>query len=147
MHTMIRYWPNIALLTGLLVVVLLDFIFGVAKATLTGIRRSSQGFRKTITKFLQYGGCIIVAMVILNIVYCSNQVFDHHFTGFFGDIMLYIMIYTEVVSVFENMEAMAPGSIFVKVFVRPVRRIITLRLKRLFGEEPLPAAPPGSNDP
>ncbi|MCF3107858.1 phage holin family protein [Niabella sp. CC-SYL272] len=103
--------------------------------------RSSQGFRKTITKFLQYGGCIIVAMVILNIVCASNQVFDNRLTGFFGDSMLYIMIYTEVVSIFENMEAMAPGSIFINVFVRPVRRILTFQLKRLFREESHPPKP------
>ncbi|ULT40870.1 hypothetical protein KRR40_40130 [Niabella defluvii] len=46
--------------------------------------------------------------------------------------MLYFMIYIEVVSVLENMEALAPGSTFVKWFVRPVRRVITLQLKHLF---------------
>ncbi|WP_300599393.1 phage holin family protein [Niabella sp.] len=135
MKHFIQYWPNTALLTGLLVVVVLDFICGVAKATLTGTRRSSQGFRKTITKFLQYGGCIIVAMVILNIVYDSGEVFNNSFVWLFGDVMLYIMIYTEVVSVFENMETMAPRSAFVKIFVRPARRIITFQLRQLFKED------------
>lgn len=135
MYNSIQYLPNVALLTGLLVVVVLDFIFGVAKATCTGTRRTSRGFRKTITKFLQYGGCIIVAMVILNIVYYSNDLFNNAFTNFFGDAMLYIMIYTEIVSIFENMEAMAPHGSFVKFFIRPLRRIITFQLKHLFSDE------------
>lgn len=135
MNNIIQYWPNVPLLVWLLVVFILDFIFGVARATLNGTHRTSRGLRKTITKFLQYGGCIIIAMVILNIVYQSNQVVSLPFAGFFGDVMLYIMIYAEVVSIFENMEGMAPTSTFVKVFVRPMRRMITFQLKNLFKDE------------
>ncbi|WP_157097916.1 phage holin family protein [Niabella ginsenosidivorans] len=142
MNHFIQYRPNAPLLVWLLVVFILDFIFGLSKAIFSKLPRTSNNLRKSITKFLQYGGCIIVSMVILNIVSASNETFGRSFAWFFGDVMLYIMIYTEVVSVFENMEAMAPGSTFVKVFVRPVRKVITFQLKQLFREDR--AAPDGT---
>ncbi|WP_300603873.1 phage holin family protein [Niabella sp.] len=135
MKNLIQYLPGASLLIGLLVVFILDFIFGVSRATLNGIPRTSKGLRKSVSKFLQYGGCIIVSIVILNLVVDSGAAFGQQFAWVFGDLMLYMMIYTEVVSIFENMEAMAPDAIFIKVFVRPVRQLLTLQLKRLFKEE------------
>lgn len=132
MNHFIQYWPPVHLLIWLLIVYILDFIFGVSKAILKGTPRTSQGFRQSIIKLLQYGGCIIIAIVILNIVYASHDPFGRQFAWIFGDIMLYLMIYIEVVSVLENMEAMAPASYFVRLFVRPVRRIITFQLRNLF---------------
>lgn len=131
----IHYLPRVSLLVALLVVVALDFLFGVTRATFSGTRRTSKGFRATISKFLLYGGSIIVATVMLNIVSASEPVLANRFCKWFGDFMLYLMIYIEVVSIFENMEAMAPGSLFIKVFIRPVRRMITLQLKQLLEDE------------
>lgn len=135
MNNLIQYWPNSTLLIWLLVVFTLDFIFGVSKASLNGVRCTSHGFRKSFIKLLQYGGCIIVSVVILNMVYESSENFGQQFAWMFGDLMLYLMIYTEVVSIFENMEAMAPQSKFVSLFLRPARRIITFQLKNLFKED------------
>ncbi|GEM_PF-2106125 len=129
MNQFIQYWPDGHLLIWLLIVYTLDFIFGICKATLRGTPRTSHGFRKSIIKLLQYGGCIIVAIVILNIVHRSKDNFGQQFAGLFGKGMLYLMIYIEVVSVLENMEAMAPQSSFVRIFVRPARCVITFKLK------------------
>jgi len=123
------------LLSWLLIVYILDFIFGILKTSFQGHSRTSNGFRKSIIKLLQYSGCIIVATVILNIIHLSSETFGVQFAWIFGDIMLYLMIYIEVVSVLENMEAMAPKSYFVRIFVRPVKRIITFQLKNLFQED------------
>ncbi|MCH5720402.1 phage holin family protein [Niabella hibiscisoli] len=135
MNSFIQYWPTTHLLIWLLIVYTWDFLFGVCKSIIKGTPRTSQGFRQSIIKLLQYGGCILIAIVILNIVYVSNEPFGQKFAWIFGDIMLYFMIYIEVVSVLENMEAMAPSSFFVRLFVRPVRRIITFQLKNLFQED------------
>lgn len=135
MMQFIQYYPDVKLLIALFVVFILDFIFGVTKATINGTRRTSKGFRKTFSKFIQYGGSIIVAMVLLNIVYDSSTTFGKQISWLFGDLMLYIMIYIEIVSIFENMEEMSPESDFVKYFIRPVRRIITFQIKNLLREE------------
>ncbi len=135
MNHSLQYMPDVLLLAGLLAVILLDFIIGVTRATLQGNRRTSKGFWQTIIKFLQYGSCIIISIVILNIVSVSGPGFGPRFSQWFGNTMLCFMIYIEVVSIFENMEALAPGSLFVKYFVRPVRRMITLQLRHLLRDE------------
>jgi len=130
----LKYTPDGSLLVGLLIVFLLDFIFGVTKATWLKQIRTSEGFRKTFTKFIQYGGSIIISMVILNIESINDSTFGKEYSGLFGDFMLYIMIYVEIVSIFENMEAIGKDNDFVKYFVRPVRRLITFQIKNLFSE-------------
>ncbi|MCT3672004.1 phage holin family protein [Elizabethkingia anophelis] len=135
MNDLLSYYPNVTLLIGLLTLFILDFGFGVWKATVLGIRRTSEGFRKTFNKFLQYGGSIIVGMVLLNIVGDKDAHFASQYSWLFGDLLLYIMIYIEVVSIFENMEAIGGSSDFVKYFIRPVRRMITFQLKNLLKDE------------
>ena len=134
MNFTLKYFPDGSLLIGLMIVFALDFVFGVTKATLMKETRTSEGFRKTFTKFIQYGGSIIIAMVLLNIKSVSESNFGKEYSYLFGDTMIYIMIYVEVVSIFENMEATGGNNDFVKYFVRPVRRLITFQLKNLFSE-------------
>ncbi|MDV3877856.1 hypothetical protein CMU01_17680 [Elizabethkingia anophelis] len=135
MNNLLSYYPNVTLLIGLLTLFSLDFVFGVWKATILGERRTSKGFRKTFNKFLQYGGSIIVGMVLLNIVGDKDSHFASQYSWLFGDLLLYIMIYIEVVSIFENMEEIGRDSDFVKYFIRPVRRMITFQLKNLLKDE------------
>ncbi|MCH5721113.1 hypothetical protein [Niabella hibiscisoli] len=83
MNNLIQYLPSGSLLIGLLIVYLLDLVFGVIRASLKGLRRTSRGFRKSIIKLSQYGGCMIVSIVILNIVYASHDGFGRQFAWFF----------------------------------------------------------------
>ncbi|RUT68698.1 hypothetical protein D0817_20270 [Flavobacterium cupreum] len=130
----LQYIPDGSLLIGLFIFCALDFVFGVTKATLTKTIRTSEGFRKTFTKFMQYGGSIIIGMVLLNIKSVSASKFGDQYSGLFGDSMIGIMIYIEVVSIFENMEVIGNNNDFVKYFVRPVRRLITFQIKNLFSD-------------
>lgn len=135
MQQYIEYYPNVKLLIGLLIVFALDFLFGITKATITKTRRTSKGFRQSFSKFMQYGGSIIIAMVLLNLITIGNDPFGKQLSWIFGDIMLYVMIYIEVVSILENMEEISPESDFVIYFIRPVRRIITFQMKNLLAKE------------
>ncbi|GEN74070.1 hypothetical protein CLA01_41420 [Chryseobacterium lathyri] len=131
----IQYYPKMQLLIALLVVIVLDFICGVTKATLTGKRRTSKGFRKTFSKFIQYGVSIVVALVILNIGNDGKSGLSKQISWLFGDFMIFLMIYIEIVSIFENIEVINPQSDFVKYFIRPVRRILTFQIKNLLAKE------------
>jgi len=131
----IQYYPKIQLLIALLVVFVLDFICGVTKATLTGKRRTSKGFRKTFSKFIQYGVSIVVALVILNIGNNGKSDISKQISWLFGDFMIFLMIYIEIVSILENIEVINPESDFVKYFIRPVRRLLTFQIKNLLKEE------------
>ncbi|GAA5096973.1 hypothetical protein GCM10023210_31430 [Chryseobacterium ginsengisoli] len=134
MKTYIFYSPDGLLLIALLALVVLDLGFGIGKATINGTRRTSEGLRKTFTKFCQYGGSIVIAMVLLNIIYNSKVKIGEQFSWIFGDTMIYIMIYIEILSIFENMEEMGNND-FIKYFVRPVRRLLTFQIKNLTKEE------------
>jgi hypothetical protein len=131
----IQYYPKIQLLIGLLIVFVLDFVCGVTKATLTGKRRTSKGFRKTFSKFIQYGVSIVVALVILNIGNDGKSDLSKQISWLFGDFMIFLMIYIEIVSILENIEVINPESDFVKYFIRPVRRLLTFQIKNLLREE------------
>lgn len=130
-----KYTPDGSLLIGLLILFILDFGFGVMKATFTKTIRTSEGFRKTFTKFMQYGGSIIIGMVLLNIKSVSDSKFGNQYSSLFGDSMICIMIYIEVVSILENMEVIGNGNDFVKYFIRPIRRLITFQIKNLFSDQ------------
>ncbi|MFW0737581.1 phage holin family protein [Flavobacterium sp. T12S277] len=130
----LKYIPDGSLLIGLFILFVLDFVFGVSKATLTKQIRTSEGFRKTFTKFIQYGGSIIIGMVLLNIRSVSDSKFGNQYSNFFGDSMICIMIYIEVVSILENMEVIGNNNDFVKYFIRPIRRLITFQIKNLFSD-------------
>lgn len=132
----IQYYPKIQLLIGLLIVFVLDFVCGVTKATLTGKRRTSKGFRKTFSKFIQYGVSIVVALVILNIGNDGKSDLSKQISWLFGDFMIFLMIYIEIVSILENIEVINPESDFVKYFIRPVRRLLTFQIKNLLRDEP-----------
>lgn len=131
----IQYYPKIQLLIGLLIVFVLDFVCGVTKATLTGKRRTSKGFRKTFSKFIQYGVSIVVALVILNIGNDGKSDLSKQISWLFGDFMIFLMIYIEIVSILENIEVINPESDFVKYFIRPVRRLLTFQIKNLLRDE------------
>lgn len=131
----IEYYPKIQLLIALLIVFVLDFVCGVTKATLTGKRRTSKGFRKTFSKFIQYGVSIVVALVILNIGNDGKSDLSKQISWLFGDFMIFLMIYIEIVSILENIEVINPESDFVKYFIRPVRRLLTFQIKNLLRDE------------
>jgi phage-related holin len=130
----LKYTPDGSLLIGLLILFILDFGAGVTKAVLTKTIRTSEGYRKTFTKFIQYGGSILIGLVLLNLKSVSSSKFGNEYSGLFGDSMICIMIYIEVVSILENMEAMGNNNDFVKYFIRPIRRLITFQIKNLFSD-------------
>lgn len=135
MNEFIHYYPSGRLLIAVLLLIVIDLITGITKATINKQRRTSEGLRRTFSKFMQYGGSIIVSMILLNIIHYSTPEFSDEISYLFGSLMLMIMIYIEVVSVFENLEEINPKSDFVKYFIKPVRRLLTFRVKNLFGDD------------
>lgn len=135
MNEFIHYYPSGRLLIAILLLIVIDLITGITKATINKQRRISEGLRRTFSKFMQYGGSIIVSMILLNIIHLSTPEFSDEISRLFGNLMLMIIIYIEVVSVFENLEEINPESDFVRYFIKPVRRLLTFRVKNLFGDD------------
>ena len=129
--------PKAGLLAAVFILVLLDFITGVVKAKLKGVARTSQGYRKTIIKMMQYviailifigGGYFLKSAVppdadgnIVQVASILTQASSY--------VMLFIM-YIETSSIFENLYDIDQDSPFSKNFIKPVLRVLKFGIEK-----------------
>jgi len=112
--------PNEHLLYAVFTMIAMDFLTGVAKAKMSGKARTSEGYRRTIVKFLQYFISIILPLAASRLLPDIAVILKQ--TA--GYVMLFI-IYIEVTSVFENLyEIDKNKSPFSKYLVKPVLMIL-----------------------
>jgi phage-related holin len=90
--------PGFSIFGAMLAVIALDFLTGIVKAKVKKEARTSAGFRKTVTKLMQY---VLPVMVI---AYGSKTIPENQelLTRINGWLMMFI-IYIEVTSIFENL--------------------------------------------
>ena len=124
-----QFMPDAQLLLWMAVVIVLDFITGIAKAVVTKQARTSSGFRKTITKFMQYGGSIAVSIVLNHTAHQNNLVETARILTYLNDGLVIFIIYIEVTSIFENLEACDNKSTFARFFIKPVLKLLTIQIK------------------
>lgn len=125
----LQFFPNTNLLFWMFIAIVIDFITGVSKAVILGEARTSNGFRKTITKFLQYGVAIAVSVIMANTAKQNNMDSASHLLFIFNDGLLVFIIYIEVTSIFENLYACDQNTPFSKYFISPVLKILTAQIK------------------
>ncbi|MGV0921912.1 phage holin family protein [Empedobacter falsenii] len=120
-------WPLFIALTFLMAI---DFMTGFMKAKFLKVNRSSEAFRKTVKKIIQYCSAIIVVIVILNLMRFdqSNQFFKDY-SNWLQNGVIVLMVYIELTSILENAIAIDKTSTFSKVFIIPFHRLLTLQLK------------------
>lgn len=120
----LKFMPNVNMLGWVFVAVFVDFITGVIKAKIQDKLLSSQGFRQTSIKCLQYLGLIVGCIILGNTVDKENQL-----VKWINDGMLLFIIYVEVYSIFENLYAFNPDSKVAPLF-KLVMRILTVGLEK-----------------
>lgn len=125
----LQFFPSTDLLFWMFIAIVIDFITGVTKAVIQGEARTSNGFRKTITKFLQYGVAIAVSVIMANTAKQNNMDSASHLLFIFNDGLLVFIIYIEVTSIFENLYACDQNTVFSKYFISPVLKILTAQIK------------------
>lgn len=125
----VSFLPSAPLLFYMGLAILLDFITGIAKAKLLRIARTSKGYRKTVIKFVQYGGALAIGVVLANIGEAPANDLSKVMTAYFNNVLILFVIYIEVTSVFENLYAMDQKTIFSKYFISPMLRILTWQIK------------------
>jgi MFS superfamily sulfate permease-like transporter len=121
--------PPPALLAWLGFTMLVDLITGVAVAIKKDIPRTSTGFRKTVNKFLQYGGAIAVGIILANISDMQKDSAGEKIYQYFSNSMLSFIIFIEIKSIMENLVQISPKSDFTKLFLNPIHKILSLDLK------------------
>lgn len=124
------FLPNQTLLFWMLVAIGIDFITGFSKAVILKEARTSNGLRRTVTKFLQYGGGVAVGVVLNHAAHESNQPGIQDLLSWFNDGLVVFIIYIEVTSIFENLIACDNTSLIAKYFYVPAHKLLTWQITK-----------------
>lgn len=125
--------PLPALLAWLAISVLLDFATGISKSIYHQENRTSSQYRETVTKLFQYGGVILVSIIICSIALNQKSVhFYDVILSHFNDTLLGFLIFIEVTSIFENIYAIDKVSKFSTYFIKPMLAVLTFSLENFF---------------
>lgn len=125
----IKYAPELNLYLLLALMVVVDYGTGVYKAKIQGKARTSHGFRKTVSKFMQYAGAIICSVVLSKVAEQSNSELAGAILPFMTPGLTSFIIYIEVTSVFENLYAIDSKSKIAVWFYKPALSLLTFQLK------------------
>lgn len=116
--------PTFSLFGVLMAVIGIDFLTGVVKAKFKKLARTSEGYRKTVTKLLQY----IVPVLILWGGGRFIPEYAERLKQASGWVMMFI-IYIEVTSIFENLYEIDKKSPISKYLYRPALVILKFGLE------------------
>lgn len=111
--------PSFNMFFVVLGAILLDFITGIAKAKFNKVARTSEGYRRTVVKLMQY------IVPILAIWIASKRVPGYEATlkEIGGWLMLFIT-YIEVTSIFENLYEIDKKSVIGKYVYKPALKLL-----------------------
>ncbi|TAD83316.1 MAG: hypothetical protein EAY75_15045 [Bacteroidetes bacterium] len=116
--------PNADLSFWLLMAMVFDFFTGYIKAWRIKEARTSSGIRKTVTKLIQYLGALVLVMLF------QNALKEEAWSKLLDDGVIVFMIFAEIVSICENLMAIAPDSLVTKYLFKPLHALLTLAIEK-----------------
>lgn len=120
--------PNLLLVMG--VGIALDFITGVIKSVILKKARTSEGYRKTVIKFTQYGGSVVVGMLLKYIGAMNSDMANiGQYAEYLTDGLVIFIIFIELTSVLENVYAIDQETPFSKYLVGPLLKLLTFQIR------------------
>lgn len=126
-------FPLPALIAWLAIAVLVDFITGVSKSIYDKEARTSSEYRETVNKLFQYGGVILISIIVCSIALNQKSVHIYDvILSHFNDTLIGFLIFIEVTSIFENIYAIDKTSKFSIYFIKPMLSILTFSLENFF---------------
>ena len=126
------FLPTGTLTIAMTAAIVLDFITGIIKASFKNEARTSQGYRKTVVKFIQYGGAVCVGTLLKYLMIMRGDKGLEALTpymDYLNDGLLIFIIFIEVTSVLENMYAIDNKSPFAIYFIKPMLSLMTFAIK------------------
>jgi len=123
--------PNQNLMFWMGVAIVLDFLTGFTKAIYQRVARTSGGMRKTISKFIQYGGALAVGIILAHAAEEKGAESLKGIINYFNDGLVVFIIYIEVTSIFENLVAIDNKSTIARYFYSPMLKLLTAQFKKL----------------
>jgi len=120
--------PNLLLVMG--VAIVLDFLTGILKSVILKKVRTSEGYRKTVIKFTQYGGSVVVGMLLKYIGAMNSDMANiAQYAEYLTDGLVIFIIFIELTSVLENVYAIDQETPFSKYLVGPLLKLLTFQIK------------------
>ena len=138
----ITFYPSTNLIYWCASAILLDLLSGIFKSLAKGDFLVSNGLRKTIKKFAQYIGTVLLLFIFSN-VFTHDPEATKRALDFFGDniynqihssleyinnLVLLIIVYTELLSISENLIAIDHTSGFSRWVLKPIHRLLSLAI-------------------
>lgn len=125
----LTFAPNVSLLLILFIVMVFDFLTGIYKCKVTGVARTSEGYKRTVTKFVQYAFGLMSSYGLAYVANESGGQAVKFLAPYLVDGLAIFIIYIEVTSIFENLYAADKETAISKYFFAPMLKILTFQLK------------------
>lgn len=119
----IEYLPAPMAVFWLVVATLLDLWTGLLKAWATKRCSTSIGFRRTLIKIGSYTAIVVFVTAFVNILGIVDQNKQYNLSILINALMG-LMIFVELFSVLENISLAYPRSPMVRMFVKPMMKIL-----------------------
>lgn len=131
------YHIELGLYSYMFLAIALDFITGIAKSYVNKVKRTSTGYRRTVTKFLQYGGAILIGLLLKRTAQASSsEIIDPTILDFFNKSLISFIILIELTSVLENLLEVSPDGVFTKVILKPLYKLLTFSFTKTNIKDP-----------
>ena len=119
-------FPNAHLTILLGLVISIDFFSGLLKSIATGMPIISKKLQRTSIKISRYGLTIIVCYILRSLAEGAGSTWKV-IGDWLNDGLLILLIYTETVSVLENIIAINSNDILSREIAKPLHAFLTLK--------------------
>lgn len=123
----LNFFPSFSLIWMLLLSIGLDLVTGVAKAWLKKENTTSEGLRRTVVKFIQYGGFIICGVILVNLL---GKEKDKDFYEYVINGLFTFTVLIELLSICENVVEISPNSKICRYIIYPFMKIVKGKLPK-----------------
>lgn len=125
----IQLLPSGVIVELMVLAIFLDLITGLLKSWRNGIVTSSQGFKNTVIKILVYCSCIIATWILLSLVILTHTTLLFPAGAVLNGVVAFIT-FTELYSIFENINAAYPNSLLSKYLIAPILKLLKGKLTK-----------------
>lgn len=123
-------FPSINLLVIMGIAISSDFATGIVKAIMLKQVRTSEGYRKTVVKFLQYGGGVLVGVLLKYVAKQNSDMANIvQYTDYLTNGLVIFIIFIETTSILENLCTIDDSTIIAKYVFKPLLKLLTFQIK------------------
>ena len=123
-----NYTPSAVLLLLMVVVINLDFLTDIIKLLFNRVPITLDYLEKTLIKFVQYAGAIIIGIILTFLANHSEIPYLLVLGGWLTNGLVIFIIYIKITSILKNLIEANPNADIAKYFFIPLHKIITFQI-------------------